>query len=245
METGGSGINLKTELPYEIEHIMPDYSLYNLNYSLGFTSRGCVNNCPFCVVPIKEGKIREHAEVEEFKNPNSNIVILLDNNFLALPSHVKKLKKYIKKGWVMDFNQGLDFRLINDENAELLSKVKHYKQLHFAWDLMKNENKIKKGLEILTKYIKPYRILVMILCGFNTALEEDFYRFNELLRYGVDPFVMIYNNRKDNKKLRDFARWVNKRIYKSCEWGDYKTWGRDSHPSAPPENKQSLKALPH
>lgn len=222
MIKGGSGINLKTELPKEIEHIKPDYSLYNLNYSLGFTTRGCINNCPFCVVPKKEGKIREHAEVKEFKNPNSNIVVLLDNNFLALPSHIEKLKKYIKNKWIMDFNQGLDFRLINDENAELLSKVKHYKQLHFAWDLMKNEKGIKKGLDIITKYVKPYRILVMMLCGFDTTLEEDFYRFKELLRYKVDPFVMVYNNKKDSKKLRDFARWVNKRIYKVCKWKNYR-----------------------
>jgi len=219
---GGSGYSLKTVLPYDMEHFLPDYSLYNLDYSLGFTTRGCIRNCEFCIVRDKEGNIREHAEVEEFLNPKSNVVVLLDNNFLALPSHIKKLQKYIDKGWKMDFNQGLDIRLINNENAELLGKVKHYKQIHFAWDLMIQEKKVKKGLKILFKAgIKPYRIMVYILCNYDTTLEEDLYRFKELKSLGVDPFVMIYG--KGNKEIRKFARWVNKKwICGACSWEDYK-----------------------
>ena len=218
---GGSGFDLERRLPDEVEHLMPDYSLYNLDYSLGFTTRGCIRNCGFCIVREKEGNIREHAEVEEFLNPRSNIIVLLDNNFLALPSHIKKLQKYIKEGWKMDFNQGLDIRLINKENAKILAKVKHYKQIHFAWDQMSYENEVREGLKILFKAgIKPYRIMVMMLCNYNTTFEEDIYRFNELINLGVDPFVMIYE--KGNKKIKDFARWVNKRIYKACNWEDYK-----------------------
>ena len=219
---GGSGYNLKTVLPYDMEHFMPDYSLYNLDYSLGFTTRGCIGNCQFCIVREKEGSIKEHAEVEEFLNPKSNVVVLLDNNFLALPSHIKKLQKYIDKGWKMDFNQGLDIRLINKENAELLGKVKHYKQIHFAWDSMKDEKQMKEGLNILFKAgVKPYRIMVYILCNYNTSFEEDLYRYKELNILGVDPFVMIYE--KGNKMIRDFARWGNRRwISKKCEWKDYK-----------------------
>jgi len=219
---GGSGFDLERKLPNEIEHIRPDYSLYNLGYSLGFTTRGCIRNCDFCIVRQKEGNIREHAEVEEFLNPKSNVVVLLDNNFLALPSHIRKLQKYIKKGWKMDFNQGLDIRLINKENAELLVKVKHYKQIHFAWDLMNYEKQVKEGLKILFKAgIKPYRIMVYILCNYNTTFEEDMYRYKELDNLGVDPFVMIYG--KGNKMTRNFARWVNKKwINKACTWNDYK-----------------------
>ncbi len=218
---GGSGYSLKTVLPYDMEHSMPDYSLYNLDYSLGFTTRGCIRNCGFCIVRQKEGDIKEHAEVEEFLNPKSNIVVLLDNNFLALPSHIRKLQKYIDKGWKMDFNQGLDIRLINKENAELLARVKHYKQIHFAWDQMSYEKEVKEGLKILFKAgIKPYRIMVMMLCNYNTSFEEDMYRFSELINLGVDPFVMVYE--KADGRIRDFARWVNKRIYKACNWEEYK-----------------------
>lgn len=218
---GGSGFDLKTKLSNKIEHIMPDYSLYNLNYSLGFTTRGCIRNCGFCIVREKEGNIKEHAEVEEFLNPKSNVVVLLDNNFLALPSHIKKLQKYINKGWKMDFNQGLDIRLVNKENAKLFAKVKHYKQIHFAWDQMSYEREVKEGLKILFKAgIKPYRIMVMMLCNYNTTFKEDVYRYDELIGLGVDPLVMIYE--EGNKEIRDFARWVNKRICKVCSWEDYK-----------------------
>lgn len=219
--TGGSGFDLKAKLPEEIEHIMPDYSIYNLDYSLGFTTRGCIRNCKFCIVREKEGYIKEHAEVEEFLNLKSNVIVLLDNNFLALPSHIKKLRKYINKGWKMDFNQGLDIRLINKENAGLLAKVKHYKQIHFAWDQMIHEKKVKDGLKIIFKAgIKPYRIMVYILCNYDTNFEEDLYRFKELESLGVDPFVMIYG--KGNKEIKKFARWGNKKwISGACSWEKY------------------------
>jgi len=217
---GGSGFDLERKLPNEIEHIMPDYSLYNLDYSLGFTTRGCNRNCKFCLVRQKEGYIKEHAEVEEFLNPKSNIIILLDNNILALPSHTRKLQLFIDRGWIMDFNQGLDIRLINEENAKLLRNIKHLKQIRFSWDLMNYEKEVKEGLKILFKMgVKPYRIMVYTLCNFNTSFEEDMYRFEELINLGVDPFIMIYEN--GDKKIRDFGRWVNRRLYKVCDWQDY------------------------
>jgi hypothetical protein len=223
MICGGSGFEFLTKLPNYIERIKPDYSLYNLNYSLGFTTRGCIRNCGFCIVREKEGFIKEHAEVEEFLNPKSNVVVLLDNNFLALPSHIKKLQLFIDKGWIMDFTQGLDIRLINKESAELLAKVKHYKKIYIAWDLMNYEKEFKEGLNILFNAgIKPYRIMVFVLCGFNTNFKEDLYRFNELLGLGVDPFIMIYGN--VDRKTKEFARWVNKRLYKFCELEDFIRW---------------------
>jgi len=216
MICGGSGFEYLTLLPKYIEHIMPDYSLYNLNYSLGFTTRGCIRNCKFCIVPEKEGKIREHAEVEEFLNPESNIVVLLDNNFLALPSHIKKLQKYIKKGWQMDFNQGLDLRLINKENAKLLARIKHKETIRFAWDNVIEENKIIKGLELIIKA--------------DTTFKEDFYRVQRLRNIKdeqgpIKAYVMNYNNELKSRKYKDFMRWVNNPwIFKSCEWEDYKKW---------------------
>ena len=177
---GGSGFSLKTVLPYDIEHIKPDYSLYNLDYSLGFTTRGCIRNCKFCVVPEKEGKIREHAEVEEFLNPRSNVVVLLDNNFLALPSHIKKLQKYIDKGWRMDFNQGLDARLINKENAKLLASIKHERMIRSAWDNIKDETEIIKGLELVIKEgIRPRNITVYILIGLILHSKKIFIEYKD------------------------------------------------------------------
>lgn len=230
MICGGSGFlsftmpgKFKRKLPKEIEHLRPDYDLYKLKYSLGFTTRGCIRNCGFCIVRRKEGCIKEHAEVEEFLNPRSNIVVLLDNNFLALPSHIKKLQKYIDKGWKMDFNQGLDIRLINEENAKLLARVRHLKRIHFAWDSMDYEEELREGLRIIFKAgIKSYRIMVFVLCGYDTIFKEDLYRFNELLSLGVDPFIMVYGDA--DRETVEFSRWVNKRLYKFCKLEDFIRW---------------------
>lgn len=219
---GGSGFNLRLKLPEGIEHLKPDYPLYNLNYSVGFTTRGCIRNCEFCIVRGKEGYIKEHAQVEEFLNPESDIIVLLDNNFLALPSHIKKLLKFINKKWKIDFNQGLDIRLINNENAKLLKRIKHYTEIRFAWDIMDLEKDVKKGLRILFKNgIKPGNIMVYLLCGFNTNFKEDVYRFNELKNLGVRPFVMMYNNIKSNQELHHFARWVNRKYFTVCNFDKF------------------------
>lgn len=231
MICGGSGFDLKRELPNKTEQLMPDYSLYNLNYSLGFTTRGCIRNCGFCIVREKEGNIKEHAEVEEFLNPKSNLIILLDNNFLALPSHIKKLQKYIKKGWVMDFNQGLDARLINKENAELLAKIRYKETIRFAWDNISDEHEIIRGIELVIKAgIRPRYINVYVLIGYNTTFREDLYRIQKLRRIKdnrgpIQPYVMNYNNKPRDKKHRDLMRWVNRpHIFKICEWEEYKKW---------------------
>lgn len=228
MICGGSGFELHTVLPEYIEHFMPDYSLYNLDYSLGFTTRGCIRNCKFCIVREKEGSIKEHAEVEEFLNPKSNVVILLDNNFLALPSHIKKLQKYIKKGWVMDFNQGLDARLINKENAKLLAEMKRKETIRVAWDNIEDENEIIKGIKLMIKAgIRPRYINVYVLIGFNTTFQEDLYRIQKLRgikddRGSIQPYVMNYNNEPRSKEHKDLMRWVNRpHIFKSCEWEEY------------------------
>ena len=229
MVCGGSGFEYLTLLPDYIEHVRPDYSLYNLDYSLGFTTRGCIRNCKFCIVPEKEGKIREHAEIEEFLNPKSNIVVLLDNNFLALPSHIRKLQKYIKKGWRIDFNQGLDARIINEENAKLLAKIKHKETIRFAWDNIKDESKIIRGLDLVIRAgIRPRNITVYVLAGFDTTFEEDLYRIQRLRdikdeRGSIKPYVMNYNNLLKSRKYKDFMRWVNNPwIFKSCNWEEYK-----------------------
>ena len=228
---GGSGFDLETKLPRETEHIMPDYSLYNLDYSLGFTTRGCIRNCKFCIVPEKEGKIKEHAEVEEFLNPKSNVVVLLDNNFLALPSHIKKLQLFNDKGWRMDFNQGLDARLINKENAKLLAKIKYKEMIRFAWDNIEDETEIIKGLKLVIKAgIRPRNITVYVLIGFDTTFEEDLYRIKRLRdikdeRGFIKAYVMNYNNTLKSRRYKDFMRWANNPwIFKSCDWEEYKKW---------------------
>lgn len=248
IQVGGTGsLNPKKRLPTEIEIMKPDYNLYSIeeiasrmkgigtkehkikkaieivNAGHGFSSRGCIRNCPFCMVPKCEGKFRQAAEIRDLLNPKSNILVLHDNNLTADPYCVDKLHEIRDRGLTVDINQGCDVRLMTEDIAKALSEVKHLRSLHYAWDLMNFENLVLEGIKILSKYIKPYRHMCFMLVGFNTTFEEDMYRFRKLRELKVDPFVMVYNQKNDIK-LKHFARWVNSRIYKSCKWDEYTPW---------------------
>jgi len=223
---GGSGINLTTELPHEIEHLCPDYSLYGLHYSLGFTSRGCIRRCPWCVVPQKEGDIKDHAPLKEFLRHRK--VILLDNNFLASPKWLENLTLLIQHKIKVNFNQGLDIRLIDKENARLLAKTHYYdadfkdRRLYFAFDIPQIEDQVVEGIRILNEAGIPSKHLMFyLLTGFNTTTQEDLHRIEVLKNLGVLPYAMVYNDRKDLKIQQHLERWVNWRFYEVCEFKDY------------------------
>ena len=222
---GGSGYDIKQKLPKEIEVQIPDYDLYNVDYSMGFTTRGCIRDCDFCIVKEKEGEFHEQDFSKDIKHLK---YIVMDNNFLASPKWREKLKFFIDNNIKVNFNQGLDIRLIDEEKAEMLSKVKYYdgkfveRRLYFAFDDPATEPIFREKIEILLKYIKPLHIMVYMLVGFNTTFEQDMHRYKILWKeYGVYPFVMIYNNKRSNPKLRKLARWINKRVHKVCEFEDY------------------------
>lgn len=217
---GGSGYDLKAELPAEIESQFPDYSLYRCDYAIGFTTRGCIRKCPFCIVPQKEGYIRIVGDIYDFWN-GQEYLMLLDNNLTAAPEHFEKiLKQLIKHEIKTDFNQGLDIRLITDDMARLLAKVRLWKQIHFAFDDIRIEEQVRAGIAILTKHMPASRLMFYVLIGFNSTPEEDLYRVEMLRGLGVDPFVMPYD--KTNPYQRRFARWVNhKAIFKTVKWEDY------------------------
>jgi hypothetical protein len=228
VQIGGSGINLQVTLPDEIEHLMPAYDLWDVDYSMGFTSRGCIRSCPFCIVPQKEGMIRDNAPISEFLHPDHDKLILFDNNFLASPKWRQNLREIIDRGLKVNFNQGLDIRLINGDNADMLARSDFYswhfrtKQLHFAFDDPAIEPQVRSGVATLeSEGIKPRYLMFFMLCGFDTDHGQDLHRFKVLRELGVDPFVMKYNNRRDDPWLNHFARWVNKRVYKACDLADY------------------------
>ena len=132
------------DLPYEIEHIYPDYSLYpelTKDKAYGFLTRGCPNNCGFCPISEKEGMCSHKvADLSEWWNGQKEIV-LLDPNLLACKDRVLLLQQLIDSGATVDFTQGLDARFVTPKIAEMLKKVK-IKYVHFAFDFMKNEKRI-------------------------------------------------------------------------------------------------------
>jgi hypothetical protein len=217
---GGTGYDLTIKLPDEIEGIKElDYSIYPVcDYSLQFLTRGCIRNCEFCLVPKKEGLIHlvDPLEIKE----DSEYIKLLDNNFFAYKdwkSNIEILKSYNKK---IEFNQGIDLRLMNESQAKALSTLK-IKTIYTAFDHYKDKRKVMKGLDILTKYIKPYKITTYVLIGFGSTPDEDLERVMLLREIGVNPFAMAYNKMNDYQKK--FARWVNhKAIFKTVKWEDYR-----------------------
>jgi len=229
MEIGGTGWSIEKNLPPEIEAMQPDYTFYNYPHSIGFTMRGCRFNCKFCVVPKKEGRPKPFNTIEEiWTNRKSDFIVLLDNDFFGNPQwreRVNEIKKYNLK---VNFSQGLNIRIITDEQAKALASINFRniknsaKMVHFAWDRFNDEKLIDAGIaRVLNAGIKPYQMTFYILIGFDTTEEQDLYRVNKLKQLGINPFVMPFN-RKDHYQKR-FTRWVNhKAIFKSVNWKEYR-----------------------
>ena len=219
---GGSGYDINYGL--DLDYIYPDYSLYNCDYAMGFVTRGCIRNCPFCIVPQKEGGIKQVGNINNFWNGQTHIK-LLDNNLTAHDdAFFSTMEDLTCKKIKTDFSQGLDIRLIDDEKAKALSKVKLWKQIHFAFDHINQEKAVRKGIETLKRHLSLSRVMFYVLIGYDSTQEEDLYRVRLLHSLGVDPFVMPYD--KSDRYQKDFARWVNhKAIFKSVTWEDYKKTG--------------------
>lgn len=226
---GGTGYGLDNKLPIEIEHMYPDYSLYpqyTKDTTYGFLTRGCPNNCPFCIVCAKEGrKSCKVADLSEWWNGQKNIV-LCDPNLLACRDHMDLLGQLADSKARVDMNQGADARMLTEQNIEALNKVK-FKRIHFAWDLMERSDQILKGLNLYLEQGKikdPSRRCVYVLSNFNTTMEENLYRIYTLRDMGYDPYVMVYDKPHAPKEVKRMQRWCNnKRIFKTVrKFEDYR-----------------------
>jgi hypothetical protein len=198
IQIGGTGVDLSLKLPDEIEHLMPDYSLYpKVDFAMGFLTRGCPNNCRFCVVPAKEGKLRQVAEIEDIVPPEFNKLVIMDNNLLAHRNAYKLLEEMIKKKLQVNFNQTLDIRLINKKNANLLQKIdsRNYsftkRMYYFSFNTSDKIPVIKKKLKLLDS-VKPAEIRFICMYGYDTTLSDDIERFSFLHKLGTSPFVQRY-----------------------------------------------------
>ena len=220
----GTGYGLDNALPFEIEHMCPDYSLYpelTKDTAFGFLTRGCPNACPFCIVSGKEGRCsRKVADLSEWWNGQKNIV-LMDPNLLACRDHMELLGQLADSGAWVDINQGLDARLLTPQNIEAINRLK-IKDIHFAWDLMKNSKRVIHGLNLWRRYGKKNKHgsfgTVYVLTNFDTTMAENLYRIYTLRDMGFDPYVMVYNKPSSPKEIRMLQRWCNNKfIFKSAE----------------------------
>ena len=221
---GGTGFKDYGSLPPEIEATYPDYSIYpNFKAAIGFLTRGCIRNCPWCIVPLKEGKIRAAATWQEIKRPDSREIIFLDNNVLACDHGLQQIEEMgNEKIWV-DFNQGLDARLIDDEIATLLARLRWIRFVRMSCDTPAMIPwVIKAAQRLVDAGVSRSRL-------WSYVLVQDVKQAHEIVvtldDWGIQPFAQPYRDfdgGEPTDEQKDFARWVNnKAVFGSCDWQEY------------------------
>ena len=204
---GGTGYNVASRLPQEVDETPPDYSIYpQFDAAYGFLTRGCPNKCPWCVVPRKEGGLRVVADIEDICRTNTGFrrtAILMDNNFLAAPldfcrEQIDKMRRLKIRA---DFNQATDAMLPHCVRAISLLRKFGYRGDVFCYVLSKAD-------------------------GIASALDR-IYGLMAADRRAI-PFVMPYRDFEHYTaevapELRRLARWCNRAwIRKACRFCDYK-----------------------
>lgn len=223
---GGTGIDLNGGDP-KIAKLKPDYDLYpNTKWAIGRTTWGCPNECGWCVVPQKEGKLQRWMHPSEFYDDRFDTIYLLDNNISYDKKWFMEVTDWILEKGLKIKEGGMDFRYLDQEIADRLKELRFEGQLHFAWDTMGLEKKVVEGIEILKKAGIRVRsnITVYILTGHNTTPSQDLYRCETLRKLNTKPFIMQYTR---NAWTRELADWVNRpETFWSCEFKDLKRKNR-------------------
>jgi hypothetical protein len=226
---GGSGHCLTTKLPDEIEFIKPDYSLYpNCDFSMGYTTRGCIRACHFCVVPKKEGKLTRWQHPKDFHDDKFNTCYLLDNNWYADKEWFFETSK-----WFLDNNikvwptQGMDIRILTLDIAQRLKELMFVKKYTFAWDLMEWEPIIKEKIKVL--YEAGFNmahnggeVIMYVYVHDDSQFESGLYRCRELKKYGIGPYIMYNIDMPKTERIQKLISWANQKpIFWSCDYDEY------------------------
>ena len=178
----------------EAEDLLPAYDLVpQWKWSILFASRGCPNRCAFCAVPKLEGRLHSCQEhIKHLVYPGHDRLILWDNNILASPSWEFVVAEAMQLGIAVDYNQGLDARLVTPEVAEALSKLK-MPCVRLAYDFKAKGKYVKNAIELLTaKGIKGREIFVYVLYNFNDTPDDFFKRVRDVLTWGAVVFPMRF-----------------------------------------------------
>lgn len=230
----------------EYEHY--DYSLYpEVDFSMGFTQRGCRLKCGFCVVPAKEGKPRSVNTIANIwrGEPHPKHLHLLDNDFFGQPKEEwqARIDEIRSGGFKVALTQGINCRMIDEESAAAIASINYRdgkfneKRLYTAWDSLHDEKRLMRGLELLAKHgVKPRHLMVYMLIGYRDGeTEADWlYRRDQLRAFGALPYPMPYVRTKETV---GFQRWVvNGYDKRKTHSGEPITWDRWKAANYQPRN---------
>lgn len=241
VEYGGTGFYYDKSpfLPFDIEHIMPDYHLYDdwvkeqlekgvkpkeleyyTKWSIGFATRGCVRQCEFCVNKNYTCCVL-HSALSEFVDKDRPYICLLDDNVYACPQWKTVFDALGKTGKRFQFKQGLDERFLTEDKCEILFNCRWKGDRIFAFDNIKDKEFIINRLELIRRYTKE-TIKFYTFCAFNhdkpdyydkafyhKDIEDLFERVKILMEYGCMPFVMKY---------KDYVKSPYKGFYMAMAW---------------------------
>ena len=240
---GGTGYDISSRLPDEVDRLQPDYSIYPhipSDTAYGFLTRGCPNKCPWCVVPRKEGKIRPYMDVDEIAIENRKKLVLMDNNILAAGDYAKEqLQKIIDRDYYVDFNQALDARLVTDDFARLLAAV-HWlnRRIRFGCDTKGQIAEVERVIDLLLSHGFKGEVFLYTMIGGKSDFKESYERVHYWWKrhhtvsalqksYGIYPYAQPYRD-PDNPKFyppqwqKDMAQWVNKhQIFAVTDFADF------------------------
>lgn len=238
---GGTGYDITSRLPDEIDRLQPDYSIYpNVpnDVAYGFLTRGCPNRCPWCVVPRKEGKIRQYMDIEDIAIEGRKKIVLMDNNILAAGDYAMiQMEKIIKRGYRIDFNQALDARLVSEDFASLLAKIKWIKsRIRFGCDTHGQIAECERAMDLINSYGYKGEYMVFTMIG---GGKSDFKESYERVHYWwernqehrnepkVYPFAQPYRDPDNPKHVipqwqKDLALWTNKhQLFYITDFADF------------------------
>ena len=244
---GGSGFyyDLAEKLPEQIEHIKPDYELYKGicngkyydDFSIGFTTRGCIRQCDFCINKNSK-KVVHHAYIDEFLEKSKPYIMLLDDNITAYKGFYDVFDMLNKTGKPFIFKQGMDFRLLTLKKMQKIWYSNYYsssaknkksgRTFFYAFDNIKDYNLIDRKLNLYMSNL-PYKhnLIFYTIVGFdyNGKYDNDFYtrdienlfvRIKLLFNYGAFAYVMLhenYNNNPNSKILIQIRRLCNAPVH--------------------------------
>lgn len=217
---GGSGFDLTTTLPPEIEAVKP-----HLNF--GFTTRGCIRHCPFCIVPQKEGMIHVIGDLLDLWDGKARKVVIMDNNILALPDHFERVcQQAVDNKIKLDFNQGLDHRLMTEDIAKCMAKISH-DEYRLAFDHPSYQTGVERAIKLL-RGAGINRAIWYVLVGYNTTPKQDLERLNYLRDTGQRAFVQRFRSHYSEPFYIAISDWANQRhLFATKTWDEFLVLRKD------------------